>query len=77
MSENDPVFDRIRMILIERFNVTPHIIDYDTHLRDDLDLDSLDIETLFEHMEEEFGHGFAGVNTQDKQTIKDLVDIFY
>lgn len=48
------IFNRIKSILIDQFNVSEDSIDYDTDFVEDLNADSLDIVDLFSTLSGEF-----------------------
>lgn len=52
--EENEIFNRIKSILIDQFNVSEDSIDYDTDFVEDLNADSLDIVDLFSTLSGEF-----------------------
>lgn len=52
--EENEIFNRIKSILVDQFNVSEDSIDYDTDFVEDLNADSLDIVDLFSTLSGEF-----------------------
>lgn len=52
--EENEIFNKIKSILIDQFNVSEDSIDYDTDFVEDLNADSLDIVDLFSTLSGEF-----------------------
>ena len=74
---NDSAYDAIEEILITDCGIDRDLIDPSAKLIDDLGMDSLDIETLFDAMSRDFHVGFSGINKRCIVTVRDLVDLFY
>ena len=52
--DEEEIFNRVKSILIDQFNVGEDSIDYDTDFIEDLNADSLDIVDLFSTLSGEF-----------------------
>ena len=52
--EEKEIFNKIKSILVDQFNVSEDSIDYDTDFVEDLNADSLDIVDLFSTLSGEF-----------------------
>ena len=72
--EENEIFNRIKSILIDQFNVSEDSIDYDTDFVEDLNADSLDIVDLFSTLSGEFDID-VDINLSSKfKTVRDVVD---
>ena len=67
------VFEKIREILMEQFDVEESAITMDTNLIDDLRADSLDLVDLTMTLEDEFGAEVPEDEIENIKTVGDLV----
>lgn len=68
----ESVLERVREILVESFELEPAAIQLDSHLIDDLDLDSIDAIDLAVELEQETG---LRVEEQELRQIRRVGDI--
>ncbi len=68
----ESVLDRVREILVSSFELEPGAIQLDSHLIDDLDLDSIDAIDLAVELEQETG---LRVEEQELRQIRRVGDI--
>ena len=66
MTENSDVFDQVREIVAEQLDRDLDEISMDSHFRDNLEADSLDLVELIMAFEEAFG---GDISDEDAQTI--------
>ena len=68
------IFDRLRALIAEQFNIDPDSITMETSFADDLNADSVDIVDLSMALEEEFGIEELGEDEATSiTTVGDLV----
>lgn len=75
---DQPVFERIKKILIERFNIDADLIDGNAKIEDDLGIDSVEIMDAVTYAEVEFKVKILekGIVTPDfPETVEGLVDL--
>lgn len=68
------VFEKLKSILTEQFNVDESKITLNTDLQDDLGADSLDVVDLIMSIEEKFGINIPDESIENVKTVSDLVD---
>ena len=72
--DEEEIFNKVKSILIDQFNVSEDSIDYDTDFIEDLNADSLDIVDLFLSLSGEFDID-VDINLSSKfKTVRDVVD---
>ena len=67
------VFDKLKTIIIEDFEIDEELITMNTSLTDDLDIDSLDLVDLVMTVEDEFSIELPDEALEGMKTIGDLV----
>jgi len=67
------VFDKLKTIIIEEFEIEEELITMNTSLTDDLDIDSLDLVDLVMTVEDEFSIELPDEALEGMKTIGDLV----
>ena len=67
------VFDKIKTIIIEEFEIEEELITMNTSLTDELDIDSLDLVDLVMTVEDEFSIELPDEALEGMKTIGDLV----
>jgi len=72
----DEIFAWIVAALEKEFECDPADLRPDSHLIDDLDLDSIDAIDLLVRLEEQTGKGFNDQDLKGLRTISDVVDLF-
>lgn len=70
----DEVFQLIRAHLADELEVDPGRITAQTHFRDDLDADSLDLYTLVQELEDTYGVAMSDEQAARIQTVDQAVD---
>lgn len=68
------VFERLRSILSDQFNIDEDSINYDTDFFKDLNADSLDIIDLVSTISGEFGMEIDDAKIEGFKTVGDVVD---
>lgn len=71
----DDVLTRVRAILAESFELEPAAIKLDSHLIDDLDLDSIDAIDLAVELEQETGLRVEEQDLRKIRFVRDIVDL--
>ena len=71
----ESVLERVREILVESFELEPAAIQLDSHLIDDLDLDSIDAIDLAVELEQETGLRLEEQELRRIRQVKDIVDL--
>ncbi|MFN8481579.1 MAG: acyl carrier protein [Anaerolineae bacterium] len=69
----DPVFDKVRDIIVEQLDVTPDQVKLEARFREDLQADSLDLVELIMRFEEEFGGEISDKEAEQIMTVGDAV----
>ena len=67
------VFDKLKTIIIEEFEIEEELITMNTSLTDELDIDSLDLVDLVMTVEDEFSIELPDEAREGMKTIGDLV----
>ncbi|MEZ4281285.1 MAG: acyl carrier protein [Myxococcota bacterium] len=73
--DRDEILDRVRAILAESFELEPEAIQLDSHLIDDLDLDSIDAIDLAVELEQETGLRVEEQDLRRIRFVRDIVDL--
>jgi len=68
------VFDKMKEILAEQFDVDPGEITRDTDLMNDLGADSLDLVELIMNLEEEYGISATDESIYEHKTVGEISD---
>ena len=76
MTKNQ-IFDRIRDILINSFEIDPSEIELTAHLIDDLDLDSIDAIDLAVGLETETGLDVSEEELREIRLVGDIVELVH
>ena len=69
----DPVFIKVRDIIVEQLDVTPDQVKPEARFREDLQADSLDLVELIMRFEEEFGGEISDKEAEQIMTVGDAV----
>ena len=67
------VFEKVKVILAEQFDVEEDTITMDTNLEDDLSADSLDVVDLLMSIEDEFEIEIPDEEIENIRTVSELV----
>ena len=73
--DRDSVLARVREILADSFEIEPAAIQLESHLIDDLDLDSIDAIDLAVELEQETGLRVDEQELRQIRHVKDIVDL--
>ncbi len=68
------IFEKIKIILSEQFDVDEDAINYDTKMIEDLGADSLDVVDLLMTIEDEFEIEVPDEDVETVKSVGDLVD---
>lgn len=68
------VFERVCNIIVEKLNINQADIELESSLKEDFNVDSLDLVELVMAIEDEFGITFDDSDFDKIQTVKDAVD---
>jgi acyl carrier protein len=71
------IFQTLRQLLLDQFELTPEQVVPMARLSDDLDLDSIDWINLAVHLEETTGHKLREEDLASIRTIQDVVDLLH
>jgi len=74
MPSRDEIFAMVSEVLREEFDFVDEELVLDTHLIDDLDLDSIDAIDMAVRLEERTGLNFEDDDLKSLRTIRDVVD---
>lgn len=77
MKSKDEILSIVRDILVREFEFEPDAIKLESHLVDELDLDSIDAIDLAVRLEQKSGHAFDEEELRALQTVGDIVDLVY
>ena len=68
------MFEKVRDLLAEQFEVDPESITLETSLIDDLGADSLDVVELIMSLEDNFGLSVSDEDAAELHTVRRIVD---
>ena len=71
----DEIFQQVKQLLIEEFELPDSQITLSAHLADNLDLDSIDAVALAVRVETESGFELAAEELESLQTVENVVDL--
>jgi len=75
MASRDEIFKWVIDVLQEEFDFSSYALALDTHLIDDLDLDSIDAIDMTVRLEERTDISFSDSDLKVMRTIRDVVDL--
>ncbi len=73
--DEQKIFERIREVLVKRLAVEPDAVKRDSRLKEELEVDSLDLVELSILVEEEYGIDIFDEQIGDIETVGDVVDL--
>lgn len=73
----DEIFETVTQALVREFELQPGEVRLESHLIDDLDLDSIDAIDLAVRLEEQLGVSFSEEDLKSVQTLGDVVDLIH
>ena len=68
------MFEKVKSVLAQQFELDPESITMDTNLIDDLGADSLDVVELIMSLEDEFGIAISDTDAAQLYTVGRIVD---
>jgi acyl carrier protein len=71
----DPIFDKIRTILIDDYSVDPQTLSADNSLAEDLDMDSVELTEFALTLEEDFDVEINDDMLTGSMTVGDVVEV--
>jgi len=71
--ENEEIFDKVKLVVIDRLSADEEDVTEDASFIDDLGADSLDIVELVMALEEEFGISIPDEEAENIKTVGDAV----
>lgn len=74
MLSDQEIFDKIKNVVAEQFDLDEKKINLDTNFYDDLSADSLDLFQIITELEDEFNIEFESEDADKIKTIKDAVE---
>jgi acyl carrier protein len=77
VTNRDEILSTVRDILVAEFELDPDKIKLETHLVDELDLDSIDAIDLAVRLEETSGHALEEEELKALERVSDVVDLVY
>ena len=76
-ANREEIFNELKKVMHELFEIDPDAIQLDTNLYDSLDLDSIDAVDLIAHLQIITGRKFNPEEFKAVRTISDVVDVIY
>ncbi len=76
-ANRDEIFNELKKVMLELFEIDPNVLQLDTNLYDTLDLDSIDAVDLIAHLQTLTGRKFSPEEFKAVRTISDVVDVIY
>lgn len=74
MLNDQEIFDKIKNVIAEQFDLDEKKISLDTNFYDDLSADSLDLFQIITELEDEFNIEFESEDADKIKTIKDAIE---
>ncbi|HDR1021716.1 TPA: acyl carrier protein [Pasteurella multocida] len=74
MDKNE-IFEQIKVYLEELFDIDPSTVTLESHIVDDLELDSIDAVDLIVHLQNKIKKRVSPENFKNVRTIGDIVDV--
>jgi acyl carrier protein len=75
MHTHDEVIERIRSTLVELFDLEPGEITPEARLFEDLEIDSIDVVDLMDHVRRYTGHKVTAEDFRSVRTVSDLASV--
>lgn len=77
MQTREDIFNILRDALVELFELDPASINLESHLYDDLEIDSIDAIDLLDHIKRQTGKKIAAEDFKTVRTVNDVVEAVY
>lgn len=75
--EKTEIFEQVKGFLSELFDIDPNNVTLDSHIVDDLDLDSIDAVDLIVHLQNVIKKRVNPAEFRNVRTIGDIVEVIY
>ena len=75
MQIHDEIMERIRATLVELFDLDPDEITPQARLFEDLEIDSIDVVDLMDHVRRYTGHKVTAEDFRSVRTVADLIGV--
>lgn len=75
MQTHDEIFERIRSTLVQLFDLDPSEITPESRLFDDLEIDSIDVVDLMDHVRRYTGRKVTAEDFRSVRTVSDLAAV--
>jgi acyl carrier protein len=76
-ASRDEIFQQLRQLLLDQFELRPEQVVPTAQLRDDLDLDSIDWINMAVYLEEATGYKLREEDLTSIRTVQDVVDLLH
>ena len=77
MQSRDDIFNTLRDVLVELFELEPERVNLDSNLCQDLEIDSIDAVDLINHIKRQTGKKIAAEEFKSMRTVSDVVEAVY
>lgn len=76
-ADRDNIFHELKRIMHELFEIDPAVIQLDSHLYDELDIDSIDAVDLIANLQTITGRKFNPEEFESVRLVSDVVNVIY
>ncbi len=77
MQNREDIFNLLRNALVELFELDPASISLDSHLYQDLEIDSIDAIDLIDHIKRQTGKKITAEDFKSVRTVNDVVEAVF
>lgn len=77
MQNREDIFNTLRDALVELFELEPERISLQSHLYQDLEIDSIDAIDLLDHIKRKTGKKISAEDFKSVRTVNDVVEAVY
>lgn len=77
MQTREDIFNTLRDALVELFELEPERISLESHLYQDLEIDSIDAIDLLDHIKRKTGKKISAEDFKSVRTVNDVVEAVY
>jgi len=77
MQNREDIFNLLRSALVELFEVDPASISLESHLYQDLEIDSIDAIDLVDHIKRQTGKKITAEDFKSVRTVNDVVEAVF
>ncbi|OBW96442.1 acyl carrier protein [Gallibacterium salpingitidis] len=75
--EKNEIFVQVKTFLEELFDIDPDTVTLESHIAEDLELDSIDAVDLIVHLQNKLKKRVSPEEFKNVRTISDIVDVIY